>query len=113
MNKATNQNGENTMEIANTIIAQLGNKALVMIGAKNILAEKNGVRFKIGRNSKSVNMIKITLNSMDTYDIKFLRTSMSKKTFEYKETIKAEDNGIYCDMLHNSIEQNTGLYTSL
>ncbi len=94
-------------QIAKTIISQLGNKALYMIGAKNIGASENNVSFKIGRNTMKVSHIKITLNSMDTYDVEYINIRGIKiKTI-------SEDKGIYNDMLHKSIERNTGLCISL
>jgi hypothetical protein len=44
---------------------------------------------------------------MDTYDVEFLSIR------NYKEKVKYKANGIYVDMLKDTFEQNTGLYTSL
>ena len=92
------------MSIANTIKQQIGNKALYMIGAKNLIATESGLTFKIMRNSKSVSYVKIELNGADLYDVQYLNGNGKLKT---------EDNDIYFDMLHQSIEKNTELYTSL
>jgi len=93
-------------EVARTIMGQLGNKTLKMLGAYQFVALKNGVKFRI-RGSRKINLIKITLNPMDTYDIEFwrIRGTSFKKVSEVK--------GIYFDQLHQVIEQETGLYTSL
>ena len=98
-------------EIANEIKNQIGHKALYMIGAKNMSydskSEHGSLSFKIMRNAKSVNYIRITLNGKDLYDIEYLNCNVKRiKTI-------AVDNDVYCDMLHESIERNTGLYTSL
>ena len=61
------------MEIATTVQAQLGRKALFMLGAKELTAIENGLLFKIGRNSKSVSHIEIVLEPSDTYRVRFLR----------------------------------------
>ena len=93
--------------VAQTIAKQLGNKALVMMGAKNLVAGKKDLSFRIGRNSKGINYIKITLTAMDTYDVEF----GAIRGMNYK--IKSEAKGIYADMLHDVIEKNTGMYLSL
>ena len=60
------------MTVAKTILEQLGgNKFRVMTGAKNFGARDNSLSMRIGRNSSNTNYLKITLNSMDTYDKKF------------------------------------------
>lgn len=95
------------MNIAQTIANQIGNGALYMIGAKNLLAHDDGLSFRVGRNSKSVNYVKITLNSMDTYDVEYGYI----RGMNY--TVRNNESGLYFDMLRDSIERNTGLYTSL
>lgn len=94
-------------QIAQTISNQIGGSALYMIGAKNLVAHEDGLSFRIGRNSKSVNYIKITLTSADLYDIEFgyIRGTTYK--------VRSSEEGLYFDMLRSSIERNTGLYTSL
>ena len=94
------------MEIATTIKNQIGNKALFMLGAKNLCATDRGFSLRI-RGSKKVNYIKITLNGMDLYDMEFGKVHGAN----YK--VVATEDGIYNDMLHSLIEKNTGLYTSL
>ena len=95
------------MTIANTIRNQIGGGALFMIGAKNLIDHGDALSFRIGRNSKSVNYVKITLNASDTYDIEYgyIRGTSYK--------VRSTDEGMYNDMLRGSIERNTGLYTSL
>lgn len=97
----------NDLEIAKTISHQIGHKALYMIGAKNLVAEKNGLSFKIGRNSKCVNYIQITLNALDLYKMTFCYISAKG----YK--VVSEVENIYFDQLNNMIERYTGLYTHL
>lgn len=99
--------GESDMRVANEIRRQLGQKALVMMGAKNLAGGDNYLSFRIGRNSKGVNYIKITLNPKDLYDIEF----GSIRGTNYKVKYKATD--IYADMMHEIIEKNTGMYLSL
>ena len=94
------------MTVGKIIADQIGNKTFFMLGAKNLLAIEQGLSFRI-RGSKAVNYVKIVLNAMDTYDIEYGKVWGSN----YK--VKATEEGIYCDMLHDSIERNTGLYTKL
>lgn len=91
---------------ATEILNQIGNKALMMLGALNYGATDNSLSFKI-RGSKTVSHINIELNSMDLYDVTFIKI----RGTNFKEVEKCE--GIYSDMLHNAIERVTGLYTSL
>lgn len=96
------------MEIARTILEQLGgNQFAMMTGAKNFIAAEKGLSFKVGRNSKSVSHVRITLDPDDTYSVEFIRVRAGKLTQVAKET------GVYCDMLQNIFTEHTGLYTSL
>jgi len=99
-------------DIAKEIQRQLGRKAFVMMGAKNLAygTDSKGdesLSFKIGNNSKGVTHITITLNRKDLYDVKFIKIRGS----QYKVTNEEKD--IYNDMLKDIIESNTGLYLSL
>jgi hypothetical protein len=98
---------DENMQVAKTIQKQLGGKALFMLGAKNLVGGKDHLAFRIGRNSKGINYVKITLTSMDLYDIEF----GAIRGTNYK--VKSEAKGIYADMMHKAIEDNTGMYTSL
>lgn len=90
------------------VIKQLGGgRFIAMTGAKDFFIGPKGVVFKIGRNSKGVNYVRINLNSMDTYDVEFLSVR------SYKEKVKSTAKGIYADMLRDAFEQHTGLRTSL
>ena len=91
--------------VASTIRNQIGSKALYMIGAKNLTADEKSLSFKVMRNSKGVSHVKITLTSMDDYNIEFLSIRVGKIK------VKSELNGIYFDQLNPTIEENTGLYT--
>ena len=95
------------MNIAQTIAQQLGNKALFMIGAKNLMAGKDYLQMRLGRNSGNWNALKIALNGLDLYDMTFYK--LRKLTVTKEKTV---DN-IYCDQLCDIIESETGLRTSL
>jgi hypothetical protein len=95
------------MNIAQTIAQQIGSKALFMIGAKNLVAGKNYLQMRIGRNVSGWNVLKIVLNGLDLYNLTFYKI---RKLDVSKE--KTVDN-IYCDQLCDIIESETGLRTSL
>jgi hypothetical protein len=94
-------------EIATEIRNQIGSKALYMIGAKHLVADENSLSFKIMRNSKGVSHVKITLTSIDEYNMEFLSCRAGKIK------IKSEVKGRHFNELCKAIELNTGLYTKL
>ena len=97
------------MTVAKTILEQLGgNKFAMMTGAKNFGARDDSLSMRIGRNSSNSNYLKITLNSMDTYDMKFC-----KLTRKFEEKSVTEYHNIYNDMLTDQFTAHTGMYTSL
>ena len=97
------------LKVAETILSQLGgNKFRMMTGAKNLAGDENSLSMRIGRNSSNSNYLKITLNAMDTYDMKFSRVSPKggeRSVIEY--------NGVFNDMLDDMFTAHTGMYTSL
>lgn len=101
-------------EIAGTILAQLGgNKFIAMTGAKNFGTNGNDLAFSLPRYAGlKINMVKITLNSMDTYDIDFLKIPPMSKCDKPIETIK-RCTDIYNDQLQEVFTRYTGLDTYL
>ena len=95
------------MSVAQTIAQQIGHKALYMIGAKNIFASPNSLQLNLGRNAGNWNKLKIALNELDLYDMTFYKIRKLKITAE--KTLQ----NVYCDQLHDIIESETGLKTSL
>jgi len=94
-------------QTAETTYRQLGNKAMVMMGAFNKSYSDDGsISFKI-KGSRKFNYIKIALNSMDLYDITFMK--VGKFDIKNEKTV----NDIYADMMRSLIEKETGLYLSL
>jgi len=93
-------------EIAKIIMDQLGKSTLFMLGAKDFIAIENGLLFSI-RGSHKANRIRITLMPSDTYKMEFIRVRALKinpvKTFDV----------VYCDQLHELIEEVTGLCTKM
>ena len=97
------------MKVAKTILEQLGgNQFRMMTGAKNLAGDENSLSMKLGRNSSNSNYLKITLNSMDTYDMEFAKVT---KMGEKKSV--TEYNNIYNDMLTDQFTAHTGMYTRL
>lgn len=97
------------MSVAKTILSQLGgNKFRVMTGAKNFLDHGNALSMRIGRNSSNSNYLKVSLNSMDLYDVHF-----SKLTRKFEEKSVKEYNDVYADSLVEIFESHTGMYTKL
>ena len=97
---------------ANTVLNQLAqanngaNRLITMIGAKNFtVSGKNAsVSFKFMHGAKNkANHITITLNTMDTYDVEFI------KIHGFNRTIISKTTGLYGDMLFNHFVNETGL----
>ena len=96
-------------DVARIIWEQLGgNKFRMMTGAKTLLNLGDGVAMKLGRNSSNSNYLKITLNSMDTYDMTFAKLTRMGELKSVKEY-----NNVYNDMLTDTFTSHTGMYTSL
>lgn len=95
------------MEVANTIIQQIGRRALYMIGAKNLVGGNNCLSFKIMRNANGISGIRVTLDASDTYTVEFL------KIRKYEVKVASQFEGVYFDQLRDLIESETGLFTSL
>lgn len=103
-------------QIATEIRNQLGNKALVMLGAYDMLTTPRGLHFKF-RGSRKCNTLQIVLRDDDTYTMEFgkyepLRmTSRGLKGGTFREIDKCD--GVYADQLHWVIQCKTGLRLSL
>lgn len=102
---------ERRMEIANIILQQLGGPARLkmMCGAKDFIAVENGVQFRIGRNAKNVNKVRIVLNGSDLYDVEFGNLRVGKNVV-YK--IIDSSNDVYAEDLVRVFEAASGLYLS-
>ena len=95
-------------EIEQEILRQLGgNKFIAMTGAKNFIAGYGILAFRIPKAMNGINAVRITLNSLDLYDMKFFRIY----GFDMKQV--AEVNGVYNDQLQSIFTAKTGLYTHL
>jgi hypothetical protein len=106
--------------IAETILDQLGgNKFVVATGSKNLVADKNRLIMTLSRNKSKANRLEISLNGLDTYDMRFFKFTPFKfdaNTMTMREE-KLEDvkilKNIYCDQLQEIFTHITGLITKL
>ena len=93
---------------AKTILQQLGaNRFIAMTGAKNFAFDSKYMSFKIGRNSKGINHVRIAHNAKDLYDMEFGFNSV--KGYKVKKKVK----DVYADMLTKIFQKYTGLRTRL
>ena len=100
------------LTVANTIFQQLGgHKFKVMTGARGFAGDDNSLHFRLpgsgGFCQNGINAVRVTLNSMDLYDVTYYRVRGSKIV-----TV-AESEGLYADMLRDNFRRVTGLETSL
>ena len=108
----TDDSSERAKEIARETLRQLGgNMFVAMTGAKNFvyddLASSGDVdlKFTIGENSKNVRHVLVRYDyGKDLYEMKFYTANLE---------IVAEYDEVYCDMLTDIFECETGMYTSL
>ena len=103
---------ERNMEIAKEILRQLGDFAFHisfagMIGLKDLVAIDNGIQFGFMKANQGINKVVITLNSNDTYDLKFW--NIGRTTF--REVVGVGD--IMSDQLIEVFEDITGLDTHI
>ncbi len=97
-----------SQQVAKTILQQLGgNKFIAMTGAKNFGSSKNSLQFKIGRNSKSISHVIITLKSSDLYDVEFIRMRGTSRKVVKKL------KGVYADQLGIMFKKYTGMNVRL
>ena len=108
--------------IAETILNQLGSRRFIMMtGAKEFIAIKNGLQFKIGRNASKANRVTVTLNGNDLYDYTFTKyrpysvkvdhKAMCVREVPEKKEVVREFKDIFFDQLQPLFTEVTGLYT--
>jgi len=107
----------NNVEIANTILEQIGGRALFMIGAakKPKVAIEKGVSIKLGAGARhpeggKVTHLEIVLAADDTYTFRAIRYNTRAKEMR---KVLSETSGVYADMLGHMIRSTTGFATSL
>ena len=96
--------------VANTILNQIGGRRFIMMtGAKNFVASEKGITFRLPARSakQGINKVRIVLMPDDTYEMQFIKyANMMDKRI-------STSTGVYCDMLEDIFESQTGLYTSI
>jgi len=101
-----------TNQVAQNILSQLGGRRFIMMtGAKNLVAHKDGLSFHLpARSAKNgINHVSIKLNAMDLYDVQYSKWNARK--LEMNEVARIDN--AYNDMLVENFENETGLYTTL
>ena len=92
-----------------TILNQLGGQGplMAMTGAKNFLVLRNGIQFDLpSRFARGgINLVQITLNEGDLYDVAFLKYSRRSMRCEEVETL----SDVYADDLVSVFQETTGL----
>ena len=106
------------MTYADVTLKQLGGsrRLTAMIGAKHYMSDNDGrtLQFKhmAGRNKS--NFIEITLNSLDLYDVKFIKIGRRSKNNPCGTvTTVSEINNVYGDQLKSLFVRETGLAITL
>jgi len=96
------------MSVAKEILAQLGNGRFVaMTGAKNLLAGKDSLSFRLPRANRGINAVRVTLTADDLYNVEFGKVrGTSYSVIDLR-------SGVYNDQLRAVFEDTTGLRTSL
>lgn len=126
MTTENNYTKDEKMDIANTIIRQMGGggKLRAMVGAKGIYATEAGVQFSF-KLCRKMNKCVVDLNEMDAYSVKFYKiphlnlncdSAALDRYFDRLEKAKTpivEFENIYGDQLIGVFESETGLDLSL
>jgi hypothetical protein len=112
----SNDTASRNIDIATTILAQLGGSHFVsMTGARALTACDSGLRLKLPGNMtrERINWMEVRLEPSDTYTVTFAseRRPRGKAWAERKVMHTFED--VYCDQLRDLFEEVTGLLTSL
>ena len=95
---------------AEEVLQQLGGRRFIaMTGAKNFVKndKDKSIVFRVPKAKNSINTIRITLTSMDLYNVEFI----SVRGTNIKTV--ATEKGVYNDQLQKIFTKYTGLYTSL
>lgn len=105
------------MAPADIILSQLGGRGRlkVTIGAKDFYSKNDGntLQFKFAM-CKLANLVEITLNGSDLYDVKFIKVGrLNKKTWEVPTKVTGEFSDVSVENLMDVIEDFTGLYLTL
>jgi hypothetical protein len=108
------------MTVAQTILNQLGgNKFVACTGSKNFVSDGNTLKMRLVGNRSNANHLSITLNSLDLYDMEFMKITEAKFNLKTGKLRKFEEkeiacfNGVFFDQLQEIFTSVTGLVTHL
>jgi len=104
------------MNIANTIFEQLGgNKFAFITGAKRFVGHSDGLGFHLPNRlaADGINYIFIQLTGKDLYNIEFARITTKRKTGGVAYVTVTARHDVYCDGLHETLRDVTGLATRM
>lgn len=110
MNTTQTYNKAEQLQIAKTILEQLGGHRLVaMTGAKNLMALDGGLQLRLPSNfaKDGINCVRVQLTPMDDYTVTFSKI----RGTSVKEVAKHE--GAYAEDLNTLFVEVTGLATRL
>jgi hypothetical protein len=95
----------NNVEVATTILNQLGGKRFIAFtGSTNFAAVNKALIMKLKKNQSKATHLRIQLNSLDLYDVHFIKAG--KQLQEVRVY-----NNVYCDQLQEIFCSVTGFYT--
>ena len=94
--------------VARTIASQIGNRAFVMMGAKDLVGSDDALQFRVGRNPKGVN--KVIVRYVKYHDLYEVECYKVKKLDHARVSYV---NYVPCDSLRAIIERDTGIYLNL
>ena len=113
LNKFESVNEGMNKRQAGEMLKQLGgNRFIMMTGAKNFGVGPKGAGFKIGRNSKGVNFVRIDLKN-DLYNMEFIQLRKKRGSMDVNMKVLKRVKGVYADQLQSVFTKHTGMYTSL
>ena len=102
-------------QIAQTIADQIGRRAMVMIGAKDLTGSDNALTMHVGRGPRGATHVRVVLEPDDTYTVESI--AVRRRTVngipELGRKVIASTSDVYAEQLCQAIETVTGLYTSL
>lgn len=97
------------LSIAREIRRQIGHRTIQMLGITGFTGDHNSLSFSIGHNDKGVNRIKIRLNCNDYYDLEFFHLGPHAE----QSSLISSETDVCVENLHETIEEHTGMRTSL
>ena len=107
MTNAANSENATVLQVAETIIAQLGGtgRLAAMTGARNFMYDSSSLQFSLGRGaSRGISRVRVVLDPSDTYTVVFA-TRMGR--------VVSTTSDVYADSLRQVFEAETGFYLTV